>query len=265
MLWLGRLKVKEVLCLENTHVYDNVLIGASVFSLGFAETHANTIILEPTEMMGGEFTSCFKRANVRDVQPGKGSKLYDYMNTYKLIDEAGEVNTLKLSPVIYKLVMDNNVPVMLLTKVIDVKEKENMFEVRVYSNSGLKTVLCKRIIDTTTYCDTKYNEGLVAEKKMNVLHNKVVNGANQINYTEFAFTSGITASEARKEITGAWLKRYSEASPDHAPITAIGFDFEYTHNIGRLDFCEKWIWLANSVYTNPLDAYHAGLGFQCRA
>ncbi len=180
--------------------YENCLIGASAFSIGFALTHEDTVILEPSENVFSDFVNTINYCKVGKPVSDAGKKFYGFLKDDGYISKEGFLDTPSFATGGADFVNRNNLNILLGAKLICATENC----VTVYTNSGIRKIECERIIN-------------LKENKSEKVYNCIVFAEDK---------------EAVKRFPGKYIKSYAE----NEYIFSLRFDEEATVNEARIEF-----------------------------
>lgn len=138
--------------------FQTVILGSGYFSLGYASTHENTLIIEDTQLFDPHFCGTLSGFNMKTKRPAsKGAvALYDAFVADEAVGDAGlAVN--ELEPALCRFALGNMPNVLLGSFCTDVKKTAEGYEVTFCNNNGISRVLARRVIDTRIAYGNKMN------------------------------------------------------------------------------------------------------------
>ena len=259
------------------HVYDTIVFGSGFVSLGYAATHENTLIIERTELIEKDFSAA--------LNPGKNwdtkAKNKETDMLIKNLTDAGliendKADVVTFPPFICDYVKKNDFKILLLTEVLSIEKKGDLFAVSVYNNEGIDTLFAKKILDTTA--EGIYSDGVdILKKSLNVLsfnqredfeilakkafgeHTEVVEGKRENErFVRVPLGTNEDIIAARDKINKGWL---DFLAGEESKIAMIAFAFEYNCNQTYKKIDENWYRLVSCNFDNGIIAFDAGVDF----
>lgn len=115
---------------------------ASAFSLGFAASHGNTLILEKSENVLSDFVNPVKPGIITEPQTDEGRAFVGYLRKSGCVSDEGILDTPSLAPAAAEYALNMNFSVLLGVKIISCENNR----IQIYTNSGLQNIVCNRII-----------------------------------------------------------------------------------------------------------------------
>ena len=138
--------------------YETVILGSGYFSLGYASTHKNTLIVEATQLADPNFFGTFDGFGMKTERPGaKGAeKLYDAFFKEGIIgEESLAVN--ELEPALCRFVSEDIPNVLFGSFCTEIKKNADGYELEICNNEGLSTIFAKMVIDARVSAGNKIN------------------------------------------------------------------------------------------------------------
>lgn len=255
---------------------ETIIVGATYYGIGYACTHPNCLILEPSQVLGGNFHKGLRTAGTaglgkREADTGLGK----LMKEYGVWTEAG-FDVLKAAPVLHEFVSQTEgFQLLLNVKLLAVRRKDEeaeSYDVEYISNSGIHHVYCSRVLDTTVLRDTDpfgvrllsktlnlftlCKGGDFEEKLKFVCPDCVIeNGVNpEEKIVKFPAAPGDTIADAYEAVVELWRLAFTEGEEK---ILFMAEDFEYVGECAGEVF-SPCAWVGEDV-PNPLTAFVKGM------
>lgn len=246
--------------------YDTLVLGASLAGLGYASTHPDTLILEPTEMLGQEFTASFRP--IRGELPHTGGALEESLIRNGILSEKGVLDSLALSVGLYKFAKVEELSVLLLAQVVGITKVPDGFSVEFLTNTGMRTVRAARILDTRSGHGRRrfnvvcHNLPEDFEKRIQEqfpLGVQVVSGCREAEYYVcFAVPEKAQIYDARQMVNAGWKSAFANGE---AKITMAAFDFDIVPE-KCIEFVKPdWVQFTGAAFADPLEAFCTGARF----
>lgn len=219
-------------------------LDASAFSLGFAASHENTLILEKTENVLSNYVNSIAPGIVTEPQTDKGRAFAEYLIKSGCVSDEGILDTPSLTPAAAEYALNMEFNVLLGAKIISC---ENNY-IQVYTNSGLLNIVCNNIIRCPeAKSGFKFLNCIVSGTDYNTF-SKFEKFGGRINRSfekdEFIvslpFMPGCHFNEARIE----FVNRIRACFGTAVQIDAFATDFEY-----------------GSEYSGIIEEFEAGVGY----
>ena len=121
---------------------DYCCIDASAFSLGFAASNGNTLILEKSENVLSDFVNPITPCVVTEPKTDEGRAFAGHLRKAECISAEGILDTPSLAPAAAEYALNMNLNVLLGAKIISCEDNH----VQIYTNSGIQNIFCKKII-----------------------------------------------------------------------------------------------------------------------
>lgn len=122
-------------------------LDASAFSLGFAASHGDTLILEASENVLADYVNSVRPCVMTAPQTDEGRAFDGYLREAGCVSDEGILDTPSLAPAAAEYALNTGGNVLLGTKIISVENNT----VRVYTNSGFIDIVCDKIISRPKY------------------------------------------------------------------------------------------------------------------
>ena len=138
-------------------IYDTLIIGSGYFSAGFAASHKNTIICEPSEGCDTGFYLPLSGFKHHPYAPKSrdGESLLQIFESLSLFSD-GMQNTSAFECALCKYICDKGIDVLLKCRVISADmTADGIIDATVQTNEGLSHVFTRKIIDTRTKAEKK--------------------------------------------------------------------------------------------------------------
>ncbi|WP_373264318.1 hypothetical protein [Hungatella hathewayi] len=255
---------------------ETVIVGATYYGIGYACTHPNCLILEPSQVLGGNFHKGLRTASMdglgeREADTGLGK----LMKEYGVWTEYG-FDVLKAAPVLHEFVSQTEgLRLLLNVKLLAVRRKDEgaeSYDVEYSSNSGIHHVCCSRVLDTTVLRDTNLFGVRLLSKTLNLftlciggdfeeklkfvcpecMIEEGVNPGEKI--VKFPAAPGDTIADAYEAVVELWRLAFTEGEEK---ILFMAEDFEYVCRCTDEAF-SPCAWVGEDV-SNPLTAFVRGM------
>lgn len=260
--------------------YDLMIIGSTFAGMGAA--YASTgrmLVLESSPQVGYEFINSFnpgKDWNKTELS-GVSAALKKELLEREILLENGSVHLPAIAPFLYDRIKKDNIPVLLMTDLVNVQIKENGFEVEAYNASGFIKFKTSRILDTTFNTRIQHTcKPEILSKSINaILYNPEEDPTELFMWDETAqLVRGKFPGEvilklkirndadwvsARHQMHKFWAGR-----PDRIRswvIAAVADYFEMNMKTGPESVGINWNILPSCAYHNPLEAFEMGFQF----
>lgn len=171
--------------------YERIFLGSSCFAMGCAAQDAeNSLILETSEALGGEFVDCLRADDRPIVRPaGEGAAFYDELCARGILSDAnaarGEIHLPAVNLVLNRIALERGLHMLFRTRPITIARTENGFVVTAVCCARLLTFTCRQLIDTRS-TDAARIRALDAEARIALGANLQLEG--DIGATMGAFT-----------------------------------------------------------------------------
>lgn len=253
-----------------------VIAGASYFGIGYAAAHPDCLILDSSQILGGDFHAGARTAvppnpDIQEACPELTALMKEYQS-YK----DGCFDVLKAAPVIHEYAARHkDIHILLDARILSVTQTESGYHVEYAGNDGVHGIDCEKMLDATTLRDTCPEGAVCISKTLNLFtisleadfNRKVKNavpgciiedGMNPGEKTvKIPFSPKESLLKAYRAAAGFW----KQAFPDgEEKILFIAQDFDY---ICKETGCESapcpWI---GEKFPDPLTAFVAGLAYR---
>lgn len=144
---------------------ETIIVGATYFGVGYAAAHPGCLILEASEILGGDFHHSARAVDQNELSEEEtGTELGQLMKEYHIL-ENGRFDVLKSILALHEYVSRHKeISILLNVNILSIESAKDGYRVTYSSNEGIHTVFCNRIIDTTVRRAT-CPEGAVCRKK----------------------------------------------------------------------------------------------------
>ena len=253
-----------------------VIAGASYFSIGYAVSHPDCLILDSSQILGGDFHAGARTAVLPDPDKQEaGTGLAALMKQFQVWKD-GRFDVLKAAPVLHEYVaLHKEIKVLLDAKILSVTKTDAGFHIEYASNDGVHGIDCEQLLDTTTLRDTCPAGAVCISKTLNLFTVSleasfeqklktsvpgciIEDGMNPGEKTvKIPFSPEEKLLKAYRIAAGIW----EQAFPDREEkILFIAQDFDYVCEEAD---CESIIcpWIGKR-FSNPLTAFAAGSAYQ---
>ncbi len=226
-----------------------LVIGAGFLGLGFAFSHKNSIILEQTEILGGEFTNALRPfGKIEYPQFDTARDFYAFSKENGII--AGDYcDNLKIMSVLCSYAEKNLKDRIFLDAMFLYAQKcDSGYIVSYRTNEGIKHIECEKIIDTTDRVVSCRALSEISEKRLSLFAASTDKdiaeklASSDFSYLKLGFKPQMISEEkteeyiltmafdgkesiitARKKITEAFRRTFDAKTK----INFIAFDFDY--------------------------------------
>lgn len=202
-------------------------LDASAFSLGFAASHKNTLLIEKSENVLSDYVNTVKPSVLSEPETSEGREFAGFLRKAGCVSEEGILDTPSLAPAAAAYALARQFDVLLGVKIVPIGNNH----VRIYTNSGLQDIRCEKIIRSP--------EAKTNGKRLNC----IVSGTDRNTLSEFErtggrinesfekdefilslpFASGCRLNEARI----AFVNKLKVCFGTSVQIDAFAADFEY--------------------------------------
>lgn len=131
--------------------FETLIIGSGYFSLGYAQSHKNTLIIEETQLVDPNFFGRLDGFGMVTRRPTAKSaaELYDALDADGVIGE-GRLAVNELEPAVCRFLRGKEPDILLGTVCVGVEKEKGGYLVSICNNEGVSELHCKRVIDTRT-------------------------------------------------------------------------------------------------------------------
>lgn len=138
--------------------YKTVILGSGYFSLGYASTHEDTLIIEDTQLADPHFFGTLDGFDMNIKMPSsKGARgLYDLLFAEGSAKE-GRLAVNELEPALCRFIGGKKPNILFGSFCTEIKELDGGFELTVCNNEGLVSVFCEKLIDTRIPYGDRFN------------------------------------------------------------------------------------------------------------
>ena len=223
---------------------DYCCLDASAFSLGFAASHGNTLILEESENVLSDFVNPIAPGIVTEPQTNESRAFAEHLRKAGCVSDEGILDTPSLAPVAAEYALNKKFNVLLGVKIIFCENNR----IQIYTNSGIQNIVCNKVI--------RCPEAKTGFKLLNC----IVSGTDYYTLSEFEkfggrinrsfekdefilsvpFMFGCQLNEARIE----FVNRIRACFGTSVQIDAFAADFDY-----------------GSGYSGIIEEFEAGVGY----
>ena len=199
--------------------FDTVILGSGYFSLGYALSSDNVLIIERTQLSDPNFGGTLSGFgfNISSAWTNETKSLHSYYLDNKIVSEFrlnSSVSEVGLCAYIEK----RNVNILLGTECIDIKKRNDGYELTLINNGGYDRLFCKMLIDTRCSDEKKYlnvlcrgNAGSLASEVQGKFKLSVAGAFETKEYVaEFAFNDALNVNLAKTEALRYLEKHFAE-------------------------------------------------------
>lgn len=255
-----------------------LVVGATYFGIGYAAAHRDCLVLESSQIMGGDFRQGAKTADISQIGAKEANcELGSLMKEYHVWED-GKFDSLKATPVLHEYVNRKgreNVDVYMDIKILSIRKTNAGYVVRTICNEGITDITCERMIDTTVLRETYPGGAKCTSKTLNmftvclsadfdkkmkaVCPNCIIEeGVNEgERMLKFPFAPETSAPDAYQEVMVIWNKAFPNG--EEKILFAAG-DFDYVcERVNEENAPCPW---NGGSFGNPLSAFAAGTEYQ---
>lgn len=242
-------------------VYDNLIIGSGYSSMGYALKKENCIIVEENQCCDPHFYLPLKNFSFCEYTPvtDLGKRLDSVFRKYRLFRN-GYMCTNALEAAFCEFVLDENVDILLKSRVVNIEKSDGYFEVTIISSEGLSTLYAKDVYDTRPSENTKKHITVLAmgeaiDSDVKILSEIFKNGTFEKAFYDDRFAMYLPAdnfsdlNEALNYIHDLWLNSGTKSKILYVPPV-----FATKDKNGNFP--------KDSAFSNPIEAFEAGVLFQ---
>lgn len=135
--------------------YQAILLGASLFSLGYAATHPDTLIIEESEQLAPEFSASLHP--VQNPVSREENKLSNLLRRYDILSKERQLDQFRLPLGVYRFAMEEKLAVHLMTVVTEITNENGEFTVTAFGNSGQLRFTAPKILDTRSHTPKSFH------------------------------------------------------------------------------------------------------------
>ncbi len=250
-----------------------LLIGATYFSIGYASVHPECMILESSQIMGGDFERGVRTADISGIsEAAANSDLAEIMKEYGAFAD-GKFDVMKATPILHEYsYRKKEMNIILDAKLLSVTTTDGGYLVKYMTNTGIRELFCEKLLDTTILRESCPSCAKRTAKTLNIFtvrqvedfadrikavspDSVIVDGMNpNETIVKFPFDIDARIIDAYETVIALWKKAFP-AGEDC--ILVIAQDFEYTCEPVNEDAAPcKW---NGGRYSDPLTAFAAGM------
>lgn len=131
--------------------YSTILLGATYYSLGYASSHSDCLILEESQTIGGDFHAGLHPVHSENAPD---NEMGEIMREYGVWTTAG-FDLLKAQMVVHEYAsrkLADGMELLLDCRIICAEQRKDGVSVSFITNQGISDVTADRLIDTTVDC-----------------------------------------------------------------------------------------------------------------
>lgn len=150
--------------------YTTIVLGATYYGLGYASTHADCLVLEEAQTVGGDFHHCLHPVRMRADEEARNTEMGQIMLEYGVWTETG-FDLLKAQAVAHEYVarkLEKGLEILLDARLLSVEEKNAGVAVAFITNEGIHEITADRLVDATVDCISAPGAVRCASKTLNV-------------------------------------------------------------------------------------------------
>ncbi len=264
---------------NGTVFVQEIIIGATALGCAYAcENPASCMILEPSMLVGSEFSAVFRcyPVDMGAELSESGQRFRLELLRRNLVDQDGRISIVPVSGMLAERIIEKDIPVQLMARVETVKKTAQGYDILYFGMDGYAHISCGRIIDTTqTGALRGAAEGIAYKKSLSAMlssdkrHEEYQSEDGNVSILQGRFETeqalrvyvkgDADYQHARARLMSEWDK-LSEKELDGRRIAAIAafFDYEYEKPVNR-ELSKNYTWTPSASYGNVLDAFEAGV------
>ncbi|MFR3482092.1 MAG: hypothetical protein ACLTXL_00415 [Clostridia bacterium] len=130
---------------------ETLILGASYAALGYAAAHPGTLIVEETEGTGVEYAGNMRPSDLVDLPVTElGKQFYAFLKEHELVTEEGRLDLCGMTTAVNRYAVAHKLWILLDAAVVSVKKSDNGYVVECRTNSGLREIQARILLDTTS-------------------------------------------------------------------------------------------------------------------
>lgn len=232
-------------------IYDVIVIGSGYLSAGISTSVKNSLIVEETECIDTHFYLPLKGYRYVAYLPitDEGKYLFSIFNELGVFKN-GFQNVNGFECALCKYVEDKKLNLLIKSRVVEIHKLRNTYRLTIQNNAGLKTVECKRLIDTTSvrkngnYTMLFTGSESEAFKVKNAFKGKVLPAFYNNRYALTIPANDMDENDIKVYIYDKWIECGLTSKILYMPPE---FSFQ-----SKSDTCDDY-------YDNPIEAFEHGL------
>jgi len=201
----------------------------------------------------------------------------------QILSEDGQVHIPEVAPVLYNRIKHDNIPILLMTDVLNVNKSSGSYEVGIYNTSGLNKINALNILDTTYNSISNHSfKPQILSKSINaVLHNiEPQKDINRPHIMEWQEKVGVEIVDtkygyekilklkiqpdddwviARDKVHKLWANRPDSLKDWTIAAVADNFEIKVIQELKNIG--NNWHLLPSCGYRNPLESFEAGIRY----
>jgi hypothetical protein len=254
--------------------FDTVVIGGTMFACGFSLTAGNCIVIEREAVPGYEFINSFSPG----LENGRGLESEEALALKKELEDTNILHDGRISPgalttVLFKKIKARKTNFLFWTEVTGIERNEDCFRIKLFNASGNTSISAKNVLDTTSAGFLGSNLHAVKGKYINALLNCRENTEGMLpeefpgkiipcrfpseKVYSLEVDRNISWPDARKQLISEWSRR--PASLESWRIAACAFNFSFVLDKGPFEKEPGRVNMPSGAYSNPLEAFEAGI------
>lgn len=250
-----------------------LIAGATYFGIGYASVHPDCLILEPSQILGGDFHKGMRTAVTAGLGEQEANTVLGKLMKEYGVWEKDKFDILKAAPALHEYVSrTENLHLLLNVKILSIEHTDGAYGVEYISNSGIHHIRCKRILDTTVLRDTYPSGARCISKTLNLFtlcrsegfEDKLKSACPEcvtedgVNPGEKIVRLPFHPQETLLHAYETIVERWKKAFPDgEEKILFVAEDFEYDC-VRANDDPAPCIW-SGRKFSNPLTAFVKGM------
>ena len=255
-----------------TTFVETLILGASYTALGYASVHPGTLIVEETEGTGVEYAGSMRPSGLVALpvtEPGK--QFYAFLVDHDLVTEEGRLDLCRMTTAVNRYAVARKLTILLDAAAVSVKKSDGVYVVECRTNSGLREIKARVLLDTTSRRGSSRETAAVTRQWLHVLCSEVAEDPyhqlkrenREISTTpgfwpgewtvSFPFAADTKLPDARLTVERQWRAAFPGGE---TLIDAVGFDFDVEAvESGDEGICA---WIGPHRYANPVAAFEGG-------
>lgn len=235
------------------NIYDTLIIGSSYSSVGFATAKGNCVICEENQICDTQFYLPLRSFGYVPYAPrtDEGKDLYEIFTELSLF--SGDMqNANGFECGLCKYLLKNPCEILLKCRVIDINERDGIYEAKIQTNGGISHLYAKSILDTRASQENTYHTTLFVCQDEREL--EVLTSAFPDSYIEKAFYSSRYALHVpTNDFDENTIKLHV-----YEKWNALGIQAKILYMAPTFFGRDKRNGLCDGNYQNPIEAFECG-------
>lgn len=239
--------------------YDLVILGATFLALGAAKAYGGkSLIIEEKTKPGFEFIDCFHNGDgyTQALKTDEGRRFRSFLEQYGLCER---LYIPEWTPYVSKWICENDIPVLLFTKVLGVQREAGMYKLSVYNTGGRQALYANKILDTRTkaFSQKTLNAIVFGEHAESFSEDlSVLPCGGQTSIAEIKVPGDADYPSARAKVFSLWENRPEKYS--NLVISAVADEFYKKPDRAYGKNTPHYKEVYSAYYANPFLAFDKG-------